>query len=333
MASGVDLEALRTAYLGELGRAVGTARDVALVDFPAHTNVGDAAIWLGELKAMARLRLRVRYTCHFESYRPDRLRRVLGPDGVILLHGGGNFGDLWPPHHALRERVLSDFPDRPVVQLPQTMCFRSEETLERARRVLDAHPRLTLLLRDERSLAAARDTFASPSRLCPDAAFLLEPAHLAPPPEAGMLWLLRLDHESNLDEETRTMAESVNWLAERRGRLHSLARRLDAVALGDGATARMAGAAAAHVHLRLARRRLRRGYGLVTSAKVVISDRLHVHVLCLLSGVPHVILEDRYGKVRSFIETWTAPSPLVRFAADPEEARAVAGRWLAKKLS
>ena len=44
--------------------------------------------------------------------------------GTILLHGGGNFGDLWPIYQRFREHVIAAFPDHRIVQLPQTVHFR-----------------------------------------------------------------------------------------------------------------------------------------------------------------------------------------------------------------
>ena len=69
-----------------------------------------------------------------------------------------------------------------------------------------------------------------------------------------------------------------------------------------------------------ARRRLRVGCRLLARGKVVITDRLHAHVLCLLLGIPHVLLDNNYGKVRRVHETWTADAPDMRWAASPSEA-------------
>jgi exopolysaccharide biosynthesis predicted pyruvyltransferase EpsI len=51
------------------------------------------------------------------------------PDGIVLLHGGGNFGDEWPEHQRLREQILREHRDRPVVVLPQAVQF-SQATVE-----------------------------------------------------------------------------------------------------------------------------------------------------------------------------------------------------------
>src|SRR3546814_1477592 len=95
---------------------------VALVDFPDHSNVGDSAIWLGEmawLDGNGRLPI---YSAALNNFSETDLLRA-APQGPILIHGGGNFGTTWPKHEALRLKLLRAFPGRSIVQLPQ----RSEE--------------------------------------------------------------------------------------------------------------------------------------------------------------------------------------------------------------
>jgi pyruvyl transferase EpsO len=67
-----------------------------------------------------------------------------------------------------------------------------------------------------------------------------------------------------------------------------------------------------------------RGLRLLSAGHVVVTERLHGHVLCLLAGIPHVVLDNSYGKVRAFVEAWTAGHPLVRWADDSVSAAGAA---------
>jgi pyruvyl transferase EpsO len=78
-----------------------------------------------------------------------------------------------------------------------------------------------------------------------------------------------------------------------------------------------------------ARHRMRFGCGLLARGKVVVTDRLHGHILCLLLGIPNVVLDNNYGKLRHFHATWTRSMPQVRWAESPDEARAAAEELLA----
>lgn len=52
----------------------------------------------------------------------------------------------------------------------------------------------------------------------------------------------------------------------------------------------------------------------------MITDRLHGHILCLLLGLPHVLLDNTYGKLKDFYDTWTKGCALAIWANSPGEA-------------
>src|SRR5262249_6644108 len=150
----VGVRALVSSLAQRAEDAVGSLLDpgarVALLDFPMYVNVGDSAIWIGTRLLLKRLGVRVAYVAAGANYAPVRRARRL-PRATILLQGGGNFGDLWPPRQRFRESVIAAFPGHRIIQLPQTVQFRQSETLARAKSVLARHPNLVLLLRDQPS--------------------------------------------------------------------------------------------------------------------------------------------------------------------------------------
>lgn len=309
-----------------LGHRIREGTRCALVDYPNHANVGDSAIWLGEIDFLSRRKASLVYVCDKETYRRSHLAECLGSDGLILLHGGGNLGDLWIDHQELRERVVSDFPNHEIIQFPQTIYFRQAANVDRCRRVFDRHARLTLLCRDEPSLEFARREFRATAELCPDMAFSLHslPARLQPCRE--VLWLARTDEESRGASipELPPAVEVVDWLEEQTtptcernwALVGSLWKEPDAWGQLIGPLMDNFDA--------LARERLRRGCDLLSRGKGVITDRLHGHILCLLLRIPHVLIDNSYGKLDGFYHTWTRPSRLARWAFSPSEALALA---------
>ena len=297
---------------------------VALIDFPNTANVGDSAIYLGALACLASLGVpRPRFICDLRTYDRAELARRIGPTGVILLAGGGSFGDVWSAPQELREEIVRAFPQNRIVQLPQTIHFGRPETLSRAKAALNAHPNLTLLVRDKRSLEFARNEFRAPSLLCPDVAFALGPLRRPIPAVRPRLWLLRTDKETRTDSSAIANEQRVDWLDEPPMVLRELSYRL------MGATRRkrlapLARPLLTRVYDPLARQRVRRGVEMLASAEVVITDRMHGHILCLLLGIPHVLLDNNYGKLSSFHHTWTSDVHDVRWADSPAEGLAQA---------
>jgi exopolysaccharide biosynthesis predicted pyruvyltransferase EpsI len=310
---------------------------VALLDYPNHENVGDSAIWLGELRYLARRGASVVYRSDIPTFRASSLSEV-HPDGPILLHGGGNVGDLWPQHQRFREAVLAQFPSRQIVQLPQTIHFGAQQDLEQARRSFAAHPNFTLLVRDDESLAFARTHFDCSIALCPDSAFALAPMGLPAAPAVDIVWLGRRDHEAvdqpELSDALTAGIEQVDWAgretASRRDAYTRVILRRAAPRLLRGGFVRHRGQAALWKEWdRLAETRLRVGVAMLGRGRVVITDRLHGHIICTICGIPHVLLRDSHGKVSNFVRTWTSGLDGVRSAETPAEAIAEARNLLA----
>jgi len=290
----------------------------ALVDFPNYPNVGDSAIYLGQLACFRALRRPApAYVSDIRGFDAGVMRRRVGR-GPILLTGGGGFGDAWPTGHALRESILDQFPGNPIVQLPQSLHFRERSALERTRRIVNAHPDFTLLVRDRRSHELAGNEFHARAALCPDMAFCLGPLERTRRPGTPVLWLARTDKES----ATPTLpgdAPRADWRTEGSLPIRNLIWRLTSMAKWPG-LGPLVRPLAASLYEPLARQRLRRGLDLLGSARVLITDRLHGHILALLLGIPHVTMDNSTGKLSAFHEAWTAGIEGVRWADTAEEA-------------
>jgi pyruvyl transferase EpsO len=77
---------------------------------------------------------------------------------------------------------------------------------------------------------------------------------------------------------------------------------------------------------RLAWERVLRGCALLSRGKVVVTDRLHAHILSTLLGIPNIILDNNYGKLSSFRDAWTRDHPLSHSASSVEEASDLADK-------
>ncbi|GAA1394606.1 polysaccharide pyruvyl transferase family protein [Kitasatospora putterlickiae] len=337
--SGLGRWAGNRRQLGEiLGELIEPSTRCALLGFPYYANVGDSAIWLGARALLAELGAEVVYTADHHDFCPATLAKRL-PSGTILLTGGGNLGDLWPSHQRMRERVIGAFPRHRIIQLPQSVHFGDPAGLERARAVFDAHPDLILLLRDEPSLRTARRAFRAPSALAPDCAFGMTGLPRLGQPERRILWLRRGDHESAAPGEPPPDAEvhrtdwtaqegaDASWTAETqtvRRRIEKASAEVGGKA-GDRAAAELADAQDRHAELQL-----QRGCRLLGSASAVVTDRLHGHLLSLLLGLPHVVVDDRHGKISGYWHTWghDRHRSVARRAPDAEEALRTAAALL-----
>jgi exopolysaccharide biosynthesis predicted pyruvyltransferase EpsI len=322
--AGAAIERLQAEITRALAPEFDGVRSVALVDFPDHPNVGDSAIYLGEVEWLRRqCGLVPRYVSSVYDFSAAELQRAV-PEGPILIHGGGNFGDIWPHHQDLREKVLTAFVGRRIVQLPQTIHFEDVAARDRAARKIAAHGDVLLLVRDQDSFDLARDVFKCDVRLCPDMAMALGPRRRHDEAQHDLLLVLRTDKERADHSPLPTLPEDAvvcDWVHEpnnfreplrrwsvRRAALEAPVRILDP----HYRRGQFYRALAAH--------RVARGLRLLSSGRTVMSDRLHSHLLCLLLRIPHIVFDNNYGKLSSFIETWTAECGLVTRAENRADA-------------
>lgn len=320
---------LRQAALDTLRPVLAGAGRFALLDFPDHANVGDSAIWLGELAALRALSLPPpAYTCTVASYSPGAL--AAAGVGTILFHGGGNLGDLWPRHQEFRERVLADFPGTPAVLLPQSVEFSDRRALERTRERFHAHGRVTALGRSHRSVTWIRDELGLPGLLCPDLAFCLGTRRRIGAPRTPVLWLRRNDLERRDDDGAANpeLVEIADWVAEPGHPAHHAALAAFR-GLNHAGRSRRWEPVIGRLARTVAERRVRAGFALVGRGRAVLTDRLHGHILCLMAGIPHCLLDNSYGKLRAFYETWTIGTRGAVFAESAAEGVRIAGELAA----
>ncbi len=318
------------------GAAIEPKSRCALLGFPNHTNPGDLAIWLGTKAILARLGAEVVYECSWRDYSRDALAEAVASGAQIVFTGGGNFGDLWPATHTLRERVLEEFAGVRFVQLPQTIHFQDAQALARTRALLARHGNVVLMVRDEMSRALAADTDAVDVRLVPDLAFACPLDLPVSAPVAEVVMIAREDRESRGLCRAPVPADvwRVDWNLrddERRpldGELPLAARVVTLLERNRSLTKKVAAGGdwreLAAIRTELARARLDRGCRILQRGHAIITDSLHAHILGLMLGLPTVVTDNSYGKLRATYDSFTHAAPHAAWADTPAQALALA---------
>ncbi|MDX3906476.1 MAG: polysaccharide pyruvyl transferase family protein [Pigmentiphaga sp.] len=290
---------------------------VAYLDFPDIKNCGDSAIWLGQIAYLRdQYGMQPAYICRIKDFSRSTMLRRIG-DGPIFLRGGGNFGDIWLGHQKFREMILKKHPSHQVVQFAQSIHFESREHLESAKRCIGEHKNFVLMVRDKKSLQFAQQHFDCVVKLCPDMAFCIGPV-ATDNPSLKVLAVLRQDKEksSRVDDEIPPDIPCEDWMSEskmdvRRAKCAGLKSAIRDRAFSD-LRSRMLNAAANH--------RFQRGIQHIARARAIVTDRLHVHICSLLAGKPHAVLDNNYGKVYGFMDTFSGGTALSYKAATLTEA-------------
>jgi pyruvyl transferase EpsO len=298
------------AICDRLDPLLGDASELSLLDFPNHPNVGDSAIWAGEIAYLESRGLQPRHVSDKGATDWEAVSRLRGP---ILLHGGGNFGDVWPEHQHFRNEVITRFPGRKIIQLPQTVQFSSPAAAAETRKIVQAHPDFTLFVRDERSQEQTRTLLDMEPILVPDMAFCLGRISKQQAADRDLLLLLRTDKEKRqeISEASALPGRAEDWMTDQKG-FYKWAKIRTSLNPNNWHPENYR-----FKFLKsLANARLRRGLSMIARYGFIITDRLHCHILCVLQDIPHIVMDNNYGKISNFIKAWTHDYDRLELADD-----------------
>lgn len=286
--------------------------DYLLLDLPYHSNLGDTLIWQGELDFLKTVPYKCKYSTWFQG-NLSMVEEILRPETILLFHGGGNFGDIWPVHGQFRRKVIEMFPKQQCVILPQTIYYQDERNLYEEAEFYSNYPNVTICARDVCSLELLKRFFPSNnSLLVPDMAFYMNiegyKRSISP---KGSVFVRREDQEinNNIDYQ-RVPKDSVvsDWLFLCNSKEYS--RQEDIVKWGRRFDSRL-GTDWKHSWLDFYWQHVLRPLNVKTAIrfidqyKSVYTTRMHAAILGVILGKQDITLFDNsYGKSSSLYSTW-----------------------------
>ena len=332
----MDPGELRSTALEALRACLGGARRVALINFPNHGNPGDPGLWLGTHSLLRSLVVEVVYQSTPWSLDLAALSRAVG-DAPVLINGGGNFGDLYAGQQQGRMQLLQNWPGRPVIQLPQSIHFADPANASVVAEAIRAQGAFTMMVRDTQSVALSRTLLDVEPVLSPDHAFGLVPLVSSQPVTRELLWMVWPEGAAEFTpasqlhdppswvhvEDWHTGAALAHEHFDDLGTEAWLANRQIEASWHDESVRRDWQALVATFDP-LARRWFDRGVELVAGSRVLVTNKLHGHLVAVMLGKPHVVLDNSYGKVSGALETWTRNAPGVHVASTADEALQIA---------
>ncbi len=285
--------------------------DYVLMDCPYHANLGDHLIWEGTLCALKRIPHKCLYTSSVEYWREDKIK-----DGdLILICGGGNFGDVWPRHQELRRTMMAKYPHSTFIHLPQTMRYSDEETLKSDVELFSKEKeRNIIMLRDQKSYEFAKEHFkANTLMLVPDMAFAMEiPERYVCTAKTGKeVYIRRKDHELAIDADSM-VPQNVpirDWPTYER---LPLTRHL--VYLIGGPIRHLLPKRFYCTYMDWAYNHILHPFyttaalAFIAKFDKIYTTRLHAGLLAHFLGKTIVIVDNNYGKMRAVWDTWIGPS-------------------------
>ena len=288
---------------------------VVYLDYPVYRNIGDLFIMLGTEKFLSENNYSVEFRAMGNLVGSPNI--TVSEDTVILLQGGGNFGDLHPRFQRYREKILENFRKNKIIILPQTIYFSSRQQLLKSADVFRRHNNLHLCVRDKQSYNIASKYFCDNVYLIPDMAHYLWPIEKRTTVKTrDVLFLIRGDMESGSVPEDLIQKKKfwVDWD--------------DIIGINQIYVIRCFIIAHIAAHI-LERRRLihklwiryvnwltDRTLSFLSQHHHIVTSRLHGHLLALLLDIPCTLLDNSYGKNSAYVKSWTHSSDKLELVAD-----------------
>ena len=285
--------------------------DYVLYGLPYYTNIGDTLIWEGTLELLKKVPFKCKGVCGWNEYPTSNL----AGDSIILIQGGGYFGDVWRNGWLYVLEGIRQYKNNKIIVLPQSIHYNDDALADEDAKYLAEFKRLIICVRDNQSYDYAKSHFSNEVLLMPDMAFCINKAYLdhwTVPATDKVLLLKRCDKELASDNivipetnvevhdwptmESETQAESrFKWVIDRLRirqrkwpKLKSLCQRM-----------------IDSLYYRFFRKQMTsRGVSFLSSYQRIYTTRLHVLILSVLLGKEVYIIDNSYGKLSGCYDTW-----------------------------
>lgn len=274
-----------------------------LFNSPDYTNLGDHAIALAERNMFKRIFPDIEFieiSC--EQYIKENLliQNVIQEQDILLISGGGYLGSLWLWLEDITRNIISQYPENKIIVLPQTLFFEQSHIGDTERLAFadtfNGHKDLTVMLRDKASYQLSSQLLGPSVKkmLFPDMVLSLE--YEGNDNRSGSLVCIREDKEA-----TGVQKEIIMDFLKKNG-----------VEAEEFTTI-----ACENVFLDNRKEYLEKLIKKIGCAKVVVTDRLHAMLFCVITNTPCIAFDNMSGKLSEAYQ-WIKDKQYILFCESEE---------------
>jgi pyruvyl transferase EpsO len=291
--------------------------DYVLLDLPYHPNLGDTLIWEGELAFLKQIEKKCLYYTNSFGYQDMNISKEV----IILLHGGGNFGDVWPYSNDFRKRLISAFPNNRVIMFPQTVFYNSQANLAEDAALYNQYPNVTLCARDKKSYEILHaHMHGCQVLLLPDMAFFADVLERSHPLRWGNSVYVKRNDVELLSESVPAIvpqdAVVSDWPDVANSYRYRVRRKVDSWTYRLNRywkTKRFSTILDIYWKHVLRPYNVEQAIDFIDRYDHIYTTRLHACILSVMLHKHVVLLDNSYGKNSSFFQTWLSDCEDVEF--------------------
>lgn len=280
--------------------AKGRKKSFILFNSPDYPNLGDHAIALAERKFFLKYFSEydfIEISCTQYMKENSRIEFAIHEDDILVVTGGGNTGDCYLRLQDMTTHIVQTYPDNIVIIAPQSMYFNdgefSDVEMERVRMIYEKHNRLLVMAREEKTYHLYMSLFGDSIKKikAPDMAFYLEYKPKVKRRHNALI-CIRNDKESKGIIDKKKIENALGHFK---------------LAVAEYSTV-------SHIEVFLDNREkeVLEALNTISGVEVVITDRLHCMIFCVITDTPCVVFDNATGKVFAMLEwlpTWKKVIP------------------------
>ena len=123
-------------------------RNIAHLDVPCYFNIGDLLIDAGTTQFIKESHAHC--IGRYSALESRHLKQhALPVNTTLLLQGGGNFGDLYPIHQKFRCEIIQQYPENPIIILPQSIHYQEHSNFIIDANIINQHRDILICARDQ----------------------------------------------------------------------------------------------------------------------------------------------------------------------------------------
>lgn len=271
------------------------------LDAPSYGNLGDQAIAYALVNFLSVNFANWDIVEITEDKIIGQLKNVkshIKPQDIIVLNGGGNFGNLYPRYEFIRRQIISSFTDNPIIIFPQSIYFtdtwQGQREAKISAQIYAQHSNLILYARDSQSCQIMKKLFPKNTiLLCPDIVFSLQNIFTPVPKQNKVGVCLRDDEERTITSKKKeelfafleTKFQKIETLTTLSSQLNISAMKRKTLVLG----------------------KLKE----FANCQLIVTDRLHGLIFAYITHTPCLVLPSRTGKGGALYNDWLSKSSSV----------------------
>lgn len=276
-----------------------------------YGNIGDIAITIAQqsmIKQVFSDRKIVEIPMDDAFDYEEEIKKILNDDDILTIIGGGNLGNAYLWFEERRRFIIKLFKNNKSISFPQSVSFDEDEIgqkeLEISVEDYAQNPNLIVFAREKKSYDIMKANFKNKVYLVPDIVLSLKDRISK---ETGNIRTnITLCLRSDMEKTT-----SENIVDDLRNLLN--ANAFENIVITDTHLG--------HDLVKISERRkiFETSLQEFKNSKVVITDRLHGMIFCIITNTPCIALDNSNHKILSTYYTWLKDVPLVKFLEDYDE--------------